>query len=197
MPQPESQPLSQPQGAATSQPHAGAEAQPPQGASQPQAGSAAHPQGAATSQPQAGAAQHPLSHPQPLCLPKSLSQQATLHAATGVTAVVATTRICNFAAACRCSASAARGFAATSWFNGATTTRCFAATRWCSCTAAVTTAITEFVKKAERFGVSRAASNHRDCQQRRNDYTTHRGVSMDESIGKVLANAFTAIHPSG
>ena len=69
-------------------------------------------------------------------------------------------RIRNFAAAGRCTS----GLATACGFNVAT---------------AVTTVATQFVKQAERASVGRARSNHCDCHQSWNDYTTHREISME------------------
>ncbi len=63
---------------------------------------------------------------------------------------------------------------------------CFATTSGLDVTTSVTTFVTHFVKQAKRAGVDRARSNHGDCQKSRNDYTTHRDISMDLGFGKVL-----------
>ena len=104
---------------------------------------------------------------------KLLEQAALWLAATGVTA-----RIHNFATA--------GGAARCSQPQVAHSKRCFAATSGLDVTTAVTSFVTQFVKQAKRASVDRARSNHCDCQKSRNDYTTHRDISMDLGFGKVL-----------
>jgi hypothetical protein len=80
-------------------------------------------------------------------------------AATGIAA-----RVSYFATAGRFASSGAGGFAATSGLDIA---------------AGVTVVATQLVKQAKRAGVDRARGDHCDRHQSRNDYTTHRDISMD------------------
>jgi hypothetical protein len=50
---------------------------------------------------------------------------------------------------------------------------------------AIAAVATQFIEQAS-VGVGRAKCNEGDCQQSRNDYTTHRDISMDLGFGKVL-----------
>ena len=65
--------------------------------------------------------------------------------------------------------------------------RGFAATCRLYVTTRVATLVTQFVKQAKRASVGGARSNHCDCHQSRNDYTTHREISMELGIGEGFA----------
>ena len=65
-------------------------------------------------------------------------------------------------------------------------TRSFTAACWFYVTR-VTTLVTKLVKQAERASVGGARSNHCDCHQSRNDYTTHREISMELGTGEGFA----------
>ncbi len=74
--------------------------------------------------------------------------------------------------------------ATASWLAGCFAAACrlassFAAACWLYVTTRVTTLVTQFVKQAERVSIGGARSNQCDCHQSRNDYTTHREISMN------------------
>jgi len=93
---------------------------------------------------------------------------------------------------CTSGITSASWLATASWLAGcfATASRLassFAAACWLYVTTRVTTLVTQFVKQAERASVGGARSNHCDCHQSRNDYTTHRDISMELGTGEGFA----------
>ncbi|TWU41507.1 hypothetical protein Q31b_29560 [Novipirellula aureliae] len=104
-----------------------------------------------------------------------------LGSTAGVTSVVTMEQFAQEATTWGTSAIAAR-IGATSGF--VVSDRGFASASWLDRTTIVTTFVTKLVKQAKSTSVNGTASDESNSEQSGNQYTTHRGISMDSRFGK-------------